>query len=228
ENKPNVTGKGHAWMFDLDYLTNSMNYEYVSLENQANKSVDPKEANHSAGTKANDDQDTNSEEIGLHDEHSVLPVWFAYSTSVKSSGSMIQKTTDCKTSEKLVSQVEQFFQEELKKLKRQEKEANDAARKEATHENQDANTNSTNLLNAVSAPVSVVGPSRALNDDEPSYLDDPSMPHREDIYASPSAGIFTNSSYDDEVEPKKISHALEDESWVNAMQEELLQFQIQK
>ncbi|GKF71688.1 putative ribonuclease H-like domain-containing protein [Tanacetum coccineum] len=29
-------------------------------------------------------------------------------------------------------------------------------------------------------------------------------------------------------EPKKISEALEDESWVDAMQEELLQFKIQK
>nr|GEU84503.1 hypothetical protein [Tanacetum cinerariifolium] len=57
--------------------------------------------------------------------------------------------------------------EELEKLKRQEKEANDAARKEATHEIQDVNTNNTNLLNV-------------------------------DIYASPSARIFTNSSYDDE------------------------------
>ncbi|GKF23906.1 putative ribonuclease H-like domain-containing protein, partial [Tanacetum coccineum] len=30
------------------------------------------------------------------------------------------------------------------------------------------------------------------------------------------------------IEPKKISQALEDESWVDAMQEELLQFKIQK
>ncbi|GJU99516.1 hypothetical protein Tco_1328787 [Tanacetum coccineum] len=30
------------------------------------------------------------------------------------------------------------------------------------------------------------------------------------------------------IEPKKISKALEDESWVDAMQEELLQFKIQK
>nr|GEY18379.1 xylulose kinase-1 [Tanacetum cinerariifolium] len=123
----------------------------------------PKEANHSVGTKANDDQDANSEEIDLHDEHFVRPVWFAYSTFVKSSRTKIQKTTDCKTSEK-----------------------------------PDVNTNNTNLLNVVSVPVSVVGPSRALNDDEPSYPDDLSMPHLEDIYASPSAGIFTNSSYDDE------------------------------
>nr|GEU72636.1 hypothetical protein [Tanacetum cinerariifolium] len=94
--------------------------------------------------------------------------------------------------------VEENLHKELKKLKRQEKEANDAARKETTHETQDVNTNSTNLLNAVSAPVSDVGPSRALNDDEPSYPDNPSMSHLEDIYASPSAGIFTNSSYDNE------------------------------
>nr|GEY45563.1 hypothetical protein [Tanacetum cinerariifolium] len=53
ENKPNVAGKGHAWMFDLDYLTNSMNYE--------------------------------SKEIDLHDEHFILSIWSAYSTTVKSS-----------------------------------------------------------------------------------------------------------------------------------------------
>nr|GEU46078.1 putative ribonuclease H-like domain-containing protein [Tanacetum cinerariifolium] len=152
----------------------------------------------SAGTQANDDKGANSEEIDLHDEHFVLPIWFAYSTTVKSSGDKIQKTTDYKTCEKLVSQVEQIFQEELENLKRQENEANDALRKEATHDTQDANTNSTNLLNAVSAPVSAVGPLRALNDDEPLYHDDPLMPYLEDIYASPSEGIFTNSSYDDE------------------------------
>nr|GFD28418.1 hypothetical protein [Tanacetum cinerariifolium] len=136
-------------MFDLDYLTNSMNYEPVSVENQANKSTGLKEDNNSAGTQANDDQGANSEEFDLYDEHFVLPIWSAYSTTVKSSGDKIQKNSDCKTCEKPVSQVEQIFQEELEKLKRQEKEANVAAKKETTHENQDANTNNTNLLNVV-------------------------------------------------------------------------------
>nr|GEZ78138.1 copia protein [Tanacetum cinerariifolium] len=116
----------------------------------------------------------------------------SYSTHVKSSRDKIRKN------EKPVNPVEQIFQKELKKLKRQEKEANYAARKEATHETQDVNTNNTNLLNTVSTPVSAVGPSRALNDDEPSYPNDPLMPHLEDIYASPSARIFTNLSYDNE------------------------------
>ncbi|GJT91408.1 hypothetical protein Tco_1080253 [Tanacetum coccineum] len=35
-NKPNVKGVGYRWMFDIDYLTDSMNYIPVSLENQAN------------------------------------------------------------------------------------------------------------------------------------------------------------------------------------------------
>nr|GEZ75728.1 putative ribonuclease H-like domain-containing protein [Tanacetum cinerariifolium] len=134
-----------------------------------------------------------------------------------------------------------------------------------------ASTSSTNLINTASTPLSTAGPSRAFNDGELSYpdpskyalSDDPSMPHLEDIYASPSEWIFTDSSYDDEgvnseahalvsyiqkqqrnnhkdfqhclfacflsqTEPKKISQALEDESWIDALQEELLQFKIQK
>nr|GEX32164.1 putative ribonuclease H-like domain-containing protein [Tanacetum cinerariifolium] len=320
ENKPNVVGKGQAWMFDLDYLTNSMNYETVSVENQANKSAVPKEANNSAGTQANDDQGVNSEEITLNEEYFILPIWYAYSTTVKSSGDKIEKNTGSKTYEKPVSQVEQVFLEELEKLKRQEKEANDAAkslRKKATHDIKNAITSSTNLINTASTPLSIARPSRAFNNGELLYpdpskyalLDDPLMPHLEDIYASPSEGIITDLSYDDEgvvidfnnlettmsvsptpttrihtihpktqilrdpksavqtrskvnknseayalvsyiqkqqrnnhkdfqhclfacflsqIELKKISQALEDENWVDAVQEELLQFQIQK
>nr|GEW71733.1 uncharacterized mitochondrial protein AtMg00810-like [Tanacetum cinerariifolium] len=149
---------------------NKTPYELLTVENQANKSASPKEANNSAAT-------------------------------VKSSRDKVEKTIDFKTCEKPVSQVEQIFLEELEKLKRQEKKAHDAAeslRNEATHDYQNANTSSTNLLNTVSTPLSTAGHSRALNDGEPSYPVNPSMPHLEDIYASPREGIFTDSSYDDE------------------------------
>ncbi|GJV26262.1 hypothetical protein Tco_1378957 [Tanacetum coccineum] len=36
ENQPNVAGSGLDWMFDLDFLTNTMNYIPVSVENQVN------------------------------------------------------------------------------------------------------------------------------------------------------------------------------------------------
>ncbi|GJR27502.1 hypothetical protein Tco_1103734 [Tanacetum coccineum] len=35
-DKPNVKGVGYRWMFDIDYLSDSMNYIPVSLENQTN------------------------------------------------------------------------------------------------------------------------------------------------------------------------------------------------
>ncbi|GJV61457.1 ribonuclease H-like domain-containing protein [Tanacetum coccineum] len=39
ENKPNVLGSGPNWLFDIDLLTNSMNYEPVIAGNQTNKNV---------------------------------------------------------------------------------------------------------------------------------------------------------------------------------------------
>ncbi|GKE52793.1 hypothetical protein Tco_1487949, partial [Tanacetum coccineum] len=55
ENKPNVIGKGPTWLFDLDYLTDSMNYQPIRSENQANHHAGLEEANHSAGTQDNID-----------------------------------------------------------------------------------------------------------------------------------------------------------------------------
>nr|GEX37507.1 hypothetical protein [Tanacetum cinerariifolium] len=183
KSKLNFAEKGHAWMYDLDYLTNSMNYEYVSLENQANKSAGPQEANNSTGTQANDDQGTNSEEIDLHDKHFVLHIW-----------------------------------------------------KEATHDTHDANTNSTNLLNVVSAPVSIVGMVTDFNNLETTMNVSPTPTTRihtihpkTQILRDPMSVVQTRSKVKKNFEAHAlISQALKDESWVDAMQEELMQFKIQK
>ncbi|GKF53819.1 hypothetical protein Tco_0160729, partial [Tanacetum coccineum] len=50
EDKPNVKGVGYRWMFDIDYLTDSMNYIPVSLENQANPHAGTLEKTNNAGT----------------------------------------------------------------------------------------------------------------------------------------------------------------------------------
>ncbi|GJZ23021.1 putative ribonuclease H-like domain-containing protein [Tanacetum coccineum] len=97
ENKPNVAGKGPTWLFDLDYLTDSMNYQPVRSENQANKHAGPQEANHNAGTKDNIDAgDFEKEDESAQD---YFPV----------------------------DKEDQVFLDELERLKRQEKDANDAA-----------------------------------------------------------------------------------------------------
>ncbi|GKD61607.1 ribonuclease H-like domain-containing protein, partial [Tanacetum coccineum] len=50
EDKPNVKGVGYRWMFDIDYLSDSMNYIPVSLENQANPYAGASKVTNSAGT----------------------------------------------------------------------------------------------------------------------------------------------------------------------------------
>ncbi|GKA63085.1 retrovirus-related pol polyprotein from transposon TNT 1-94 [Tanacetum coccineum] len=77
ENKPNVAGKGPTWLFDLDYLTDSMNYQPVRSENQANHHAGQQESNQNAvksseakngGEKPNGDtgSKTNEEPDILH------------------------------------------------------------------------------------------------------------------------------------------------------------------
>ncbi|GJX43254.1 ribonuclease H-like domain-containing protein [Tanacetum coccineum] len=85
ENKPNVAGKGPTWLFDLDYLTNSMNYQPVRSENQANKHAGPQEANQNAGTEENIDAGDSPIEAESAQDYFVLPIWSSYTLTVKSS-----------------------------------------------------------------------------------------------------------------------------------------------
>ncbi|GKF35808.1 hypothetical protein Tco_0112566, partial [Tanacetum coccineum] len=119
---------------------------------------------------------------------------------------------DLKTDEKREGQreEEQVFLDELERLKRQEKEANEeveALKKEFAQETENlvikegaAKASSTNLVNTVSIPVSTASPNEGLSLYDPSNLeqDDPEIPLLEDIYQNSSDGIFTTSSYDDE------------------------------
>ncbi|GKF70505.1 hypothetical protein Tco_0203562, partial [Tanacetum coccineum] len=79
EDKPNVQGIGHRWMFDLDYLTDSMNYIPVSWQNQANP----------AGSKEVIDIDVQSEE--------------AEEIMVVSSTSLTEATSKAAVSEKIAN-----------------------------------------------------------------------------------------------------------------------------
>ncbi|GJX57120.1 putative ribonuclease H-like domain-containing protein [Tanacetum coccineum] len=304
ENKPNVAGKGPTWLFDLDYLTDSMNYHPVRSENQANLHAGQQEANQNAGTEDIIDAGDSEKEDESAQDCFVLPIWPSYSSTI---------TPDLKTDEKREGprEEEQVFLDELERLKRQEKEANEEAealRKKFEQETENlviqegaaktsstnifstvstpAKASSTNLVNTVSIPVSTASPHEGLTLSDPTNpeQDDSEIPPLEDIYQNSSDGIFTTSSYDDEgavadftnletvvnVSPiptsrihsshpsalilgdptsavqtrskvnkssgahafvsyvQKFSKALEDESWVDAMQEELLQFTIQK
>ncbi|GKF67312.1 hypothetical protein Tco_0196991, partial [Tanacetum coccineum] len=59
--------KGPTWLFDLDYLNDSMNYQPVRSENQANKHAGPQEANHNA-VKRSTEKDANDAAEALRKE----------------------------------------------------------------------------------------------------------------------------------------------------------------
>ncbi|GKB34048.1 hypothetical protein Tco_0878990, partial [Tanacetum coccineum] len=69
EEKPNVKGVGYRWMFDIDYLTDSLNYIPVSLENQTNPHAGTSEVTNNASTlhpptgHASEDEDEGEELI---------------------------------------------------------------------------------------------------------------------------------------------------------------------
>ncbi|GJV97691.1 ribonuclease H-like domain-containing protein [Tanacetum coccineum] len=172
-----VRGKGPNWLFDLDYLTDSMNYQLVRSENQANKIAGPKEANHSAGTQNNIDAGNSEVEA--------------------------EPAQDYFTNEELVDKEDQAFLKELERLKRQEKEANDAAEaliKEFAQDTEDlllqtgaARATSTNIVNTASTPVSTDSPSNTFSTGGPDLTntnqDDSQIPALEDIYDNPNDGI---------------------------------------
>ncbi|GJV71778.1 ribonuclease H-like domain-containing protein [Tanacetum coccineum] len=289
ENKPNVAGKGPTWLFDLDYLTDLMNYQPVRLENQDNKHASPQEANQNA-VKSSKANNAGEEPTKHPDFHQVD-----------------------KEDQVFLDELER-----LKRQEQDANDAAESLRKEFAQETDDlllqvgaAKASSTNIVNTTSTPVSTASPYNGLSFTDLTNIDqgDSKKPALEEIYDNPTDGIFTNSSYNDEGavadftnlepvvnvspiptsrinsihpstlilrdpqsvvqtrskvtksyrahafvsyiqkqrrnnhkdfqhclfacflsqnEPNKISEALKDESWVDAMQEELLQFKIQK
>ncbi|GJX31726.1 putative ribonuclease H-like domain-containing protein [Tanacetum coccineum] len=303
EEKPNVQGIGHRWMFDLDYLTDSMNYIPVSLQNQANP----------AGSKEVIDIDVQTEE--------------AADLMVVSSTSLTEATRKAAVSEKIATKKTHSpkqpsstpisksaddimtFRKELDALALKHLGPVPATAPTSTNP---VNTGSDNLNTGFEevtpGNIEAISPSADHEEEVFSDADDDEMPEIR-IYDKSSEGIFEKASYDDDgiitdfnnlpdevdvstnhtlrihnahpqsqilgdpntpvqtrsslkkiteahalvsyiqaqqrsnhkdqqhclfacflsqSEPRKVSEALEDESWVEAMQEELLQFKLQQ
>ncbi|GJW56131.1 putative ribonuclease H-like domain-containing protein [Tanacetum coccineum] len=139
-NKWHRRGKDSIGLFDLDYLTNSMNYHPVRSENQANLHEGQQEANQNAGLRK----------------------------------------------EELV------FMDDLERLKRQEKEANEEI---AEASGKKWNKETENLV--LQGGVVTASPLRGLSLSDPTNPeeDDSEIPPLEDIYQNSTNGIFTTSSF---------------------------------
>ncbi|GJZ61412.1 putative ribonuclease H-like domain-containing protein [Tanacetum coccineum] len=255
EDKPNVKGVGYRWMFDIDYLTDSMNYIPVSLENQANPHAGASEVSNSAGTSQTQNSNA-SEEKDEDVELIVVP------SAVKNTEEKVESrtsSTNSKKQEKKASSTD--TSEDNPKILALRRELEEIALKHLGTVSEN-NSTSTPSVNTGSESVNT---GRFDPDDSP-------MPELE-IFHKSETGIFDEASYDEEgvitdfnslpieievsptptlrihnihpksqilgdpksavqtrskEEPKKISEALQDDSWVQAMQEELLQFKLQQ
>ncbi|GJZ33000.1 hypothetical protein Tco_0578436 [Tanacetum coccineum] len=165
ENKPNVAGQGPNWLFDIDSLTNSMNYQPVTAGNQSNKNAGPKETNGNTGLKKNIDAGKSEEKNVSTQQYIVFPLWSSISSNNKSLDETDEDdTADHAAGEKLVqkpaSENQQTLKNVLDKMMDQEKEAKDQSdsdRKEfeaqCNRKNLSGKTtkaNSTNSFNTVS------------------------------------------------------------------------------
>ncbi|GJY57099.1 putative ribonuclease H-like domain-containing protein [Tanacetum coccineum] len=201
ENKSNIAGKGLNWLFDIDSLTNSMNYQPVTVGNQTNKNAGPQETNGNIGLKKNVDcLDDKAEDDTIDDDA-------------------------CKkTVQEPAREYDQALKNVLDKMMDQEKEAteqSDAVRKEfeaqcdsQLFEEKITRASSTNIFNIVSTPVNTASASRTFSpigpSSRPSFIPfggsfpidvtnlphDPLMPELEDTAKIRSTGIFGNA-YDD-------------------------------
>ncbi|GJR40869.1 putative ribonuclease H-like domain-containing protein [Tanacetum coccineum] len=230
ENNPNVAGKGPNWLFDLDYLTDSMNYQPVRSENQANKTAGPEETNHSAGTQDTIDAGNSEIESEPAQKYFVLPVWSSYTSTVKRSEA---KNGDVKPNRDTVevfsanstniintvstpistaSPLNVFSaggpdlnnndqdDSQIPALEDIYDNPSDGIFTNASYDDEGAVADFTNLETTMNvSPI----PTSRIHSIHPTTQ----------ILGDPTSAVQTRSK----IEPKKISQALKDESWVDAM-----------
>ncbi|GKC46376.1 putative ribonuclease H-like domain-containing protein [Tanacetum coccineum] len=239
EDTPNIAGSGPNWLFDIDALTKSMNYKPVVAGNQSNGN---------AGTKAYVDAGKARMETVLSKDYILLPLWTAdppFSQSLKCSSDVGFKPSS--DDEKKVTEDP-----------RKESESEDIEKEDNVNSTNKVNTvssimpNSTNNVNAANTnEVNVVGAKTSIE-----LPDDQNMPDLEEIVHSdddedvgaeadmnnldafmPVSPIPTTRIHKDHPvkqiirdlnsapQTRRMTKNLEEHE---AMQEELLQFKLQK
>ncbi|GKA71801.1 putative ribonuclease H-like domain-containing protein [Tanacetum coccineum] len=195
ENKPNIAGKGPTWLFDLDYLTDSMNYHPVRSENQANHLAGQQEANQNAGTE--DIIDAGDSET--EDESAQDCFMKREEVQERKNKSLWMNLKGLRDKEKVANE-ELILRKKFETLVIQEGAAKPSSTNIFSTVSTPAKASSTNLVNTVSIPVSTARSHEGLSPSDPTNPeeDDSEIPPLEDIYQNSTDGIFTTSSYDDE------------------------------
>ncbi|GJV62737.1 putative ribonuclease H-like domain-containing protein [Tanacetum coccineum] len=136
ENTPNVVGSGPDWLFDIDALTRTMNYEPIVAGTQSNGF---------AGTKASDNAGQTGKETEPVKNYILLPLWTAdppFSQNPKSSQDDRSKPSI--DDEKKVDEDP-----------RKDSECNDQEKEDNVNNTNNVNAASTNEVNAVGGKISI-------------------------------------------------------------------------
>ncbi|GKA69713.1 putative ribonuclease H-like domain-containing protein [Tanacetum coccineum] len=250
ESTPNAIGSGPDWLFDIDTLTRTINYEPIVAGTQSNGF---------AGTKASDNAGQARKETKPVKNYILLPLWIVdppFSQDPKSS-----------------------HDDGFKPSTNDEKKVNEDPRKDSKCKDQEKedNVNNTNNVNTVSSTVNAASTNEVnvVDDEDDGVVADmknldttikvspipTTRIHKDhpldqvfgDLQSATQtrkmlknlkehgfiSTIQQRTNYKDlqnclfacflsQEEPKKVIHALKDPSWIEAMQEELLQFKLQE
>ncbi|GJR14574.1 putative ribonuclease H-like domain-containing protein, partial [Tanacetum coccineum] len=180
ENKPNVAGQRPNCLFDIDSLTNSMNYQPITAKNQTNKNTGPQKANGDTGLKKSVYARQSKEKNVSTQQYIMFLLWSSISSSYKSSNDIADDAAGETPVQKPASENEQALKNVLDKMMDQEKEASeqsDAIRIEFKAQcnreflqRKATKTTITNSFNTVITPVNADSAPRTSNDAGPSFV----------------------------------------------------------
>ncbi|GKC66317.1 putative ribonuclease H-like domain-containing protein, partial [Tanacetum coccineum] len=213
ESTPNVVGSGPDWLFHIDALTRTINYEPIIAGIQSNGFAD---------TKASDNAGQARKETKPVKDYILLPLW----------------TVDPPFSQDPKSSHDDGF----KPSSDDGKKVDEDPRKESECKDQEKedNVNNTNNVNIVSLTVNAAGINEVnvvggktsielpFDLNTPALEDDSIFDFSRDDEDDGVVADMNNLDTTIQEEPKKVIHALKDPSWIEAMQEELLQFKLQE
>ncbi|GJY67976.1 putative ribonuclease H-like domain-containing protein, partial [Tanacetum coccineum] len=208
KNKPSVTGSGPDWLFDINLLTNSMNYKPVTAGNQTNRNANIKDNVDAVPTQ----------------QYILLPLLYDSPQSLEDA---VADDVGKKTNEKPANEGERNGQEKEGGASNNEKDQNVVSTVSSSvsvaggsydDENEGAEADLNNLETTMNvSPITII------------HKDHPKDQIIRDINSATQTRRMTKISEEHALfKPKKVIQALDDLSWIEAMQEELLQFKLQK
>ncbi|GJY95798.1 putative ribonuclease H-like domain-containing protein, partial [Tanacetum coccineum] len=250
ENTPNIAGSGPNWLFDIDALTKSMNYKPVVAGNQSNSNAGTKACDDAGKARM---ETVPSKDYILLPLWTADP---PFSQSLKSSPDARLKPSG-DDEKKVTKELGDEGGDPSKEGERDDQEKDDNVNStnnvNATGINEVNNVNGKTSIKLLDDPNMSALEDIVYSDDNEDvgaeadmnnldafmpvspipttriYKDHPVEQIIGDLNSTPQTRRMTKNLEEYRFEePKKVIQALKDPSWIEAMQEELLQFRLQE